>query len=473
MNILFLFKSCSSNRKIVEWGGNPESCRRRTLSMHLRHSKRGSHSVQKRCHSHRTPGRKRGFSGLLILLLALTIAGCKSESGPAAPKRSVFNVRDFGATGDGTNKDTVAFQKAFDTCASGGGGEVLVPPGNYLIGSVQMGSHTILMLQEGSVVTGSADMDDYPMTDVRWEGRWEPGHRGLIYATNADDVTIAGPGLIAGNAKVAAPQNPRGAVVIEFVSCRGVKWDGFSITQGGNWATHPVYCRDVVIRNLTITGRRDGIDVDSCKNVLIADCNINTSDDSISLKSGRGAQAVAIGRPTEDVVISGCTLVDHHFACIGIGSETSGGIRNVRIVHCRFTARSCGIYIKTRIGRGGIIENISGDHLDVLGGGFLRVNLAGAGNSNTADDPVPGLAGYPQGKNFDFSNVRLTNCTTLADVRNITAERPLDGFMLSNVTGTCAKGISLANVTDAKLANINVTGYAGELVTETNVQHAP
>ena len=462
--------NCPNRRKVLECGGNPESFRGTPLSKLWRHSNRACQSVLKRCHSHRTPGRKRGFNGLLILFLAIALAGCKSERGPAAPKVSVFNVRDFGATGDGTNKDTAAFQKAFDTCASKGGGEVLVPAGNYLIGSAQMGGHTTLKLEEGSVITGSRDLNDYPMTDVRWEGRWEPGHRGLIYATNADDVIITGPGLIAGNARVAAPQNPRGAVVLEFASCRGVRWDDFSITQGGNWATHPVYCSDVVISNVTITGRRDGIDVDSCKHVRIADCNINTGDDSISLKSGRGAQAVAVGRPTEDVVISGCTLADSHFACIGIGSETSGGICDVRVVHCRFTSRSYGIYIKTRIGRGGVIENISGDDLDVLGGGFLCVNLASAGNSNTADDPVPGLAGYPQGKNFSFLNVRLTNATVLADVRKIAPERPLDGFTLSNFTGMCAKGISLANVLDAKLSNIKVTGYTGQLVTETNVQ---
>ncbi len=409
------------------------------------------------------------LSLLAILLLAFAVAGCKTG---LAPKLSVFNVRDFGAIGDGTNKDTVAFQKAFDACASNGGGEVFVPPGNYLIGSVQMGSHTTLMLQKGCVIAGSADMDDYPMTNVRWEGRWEQGHRGLIYAENANDVAIDGLGLIEGNAKVAAPQNPRGAVVLEFVSCCRVRWDDFSVSQGGNWATHPVYCSDVVISNLTITGRRDGIDIDSCKHVLIADCNIVTSDDSISLKSGRGAQSVAIGRPTEDVLIRGCTLVDHRFACIGIGSETSGGIHNVRISQCRLTAHSCGIYIKTRIGRGGVIENISGDDLDILGGGFLCINLVSAGNKNTADDPVPGLAGYPQGKNFSFTNIRLKNATVLADVTQIAPERPLLGFTLSSITGTCSKGISLANIVYANLSNIHMSGYTGKLLTQTNVQRA-
>ncbi len=401
-----------------------------------------------------------------ILFLALIIAGCKTKN---IAQQSIFNVRDFGAVGDGTTKDTAAFQKAFDACAVSGG-EVLVPPGNYLIGSVQMGSHTHLWLHEGSVIIGDGDIVDYPMIPVRWEGRWEPGRRGLIYATNAEDIAITGPGLIEGNPKVAAPQNPRGAVVLEFVSCQNVRWENFSITQGGNWATHPVYCADVVIRNVTITGKRDGIDVDSCQHVLIDGCNIDTGDDSISLKSGRGAQAVAIGKPTEDVTITNCTLVDHRFACIGIGSETSGSIRNVHISHCKFTAHSCGIYIKTRIGRGGSIENISGDDLDILGGGFLFINLTSSGNSNTVDDPVLGLAGYPQGRNFNFSNVRLSNATVLANATKISPEKPLDGFSLSNITGTCAKGISLANITNANLSGIHVTGYTGQLLTTTNVQ---
>jgi polygalacturonase len=409
------------------------------------------------------------FFFLSIAFLALAFAGCKTEN--AAP-RAVFNVRDFSAIGDGSNKDTAAFQKAFDACTASGGGEVLVPPGNYLIGSVQMGAHTTLRLQEGSVIFGSGDMEDYPMIPVRWEGREEPGHRGLIYATNADDVAIVGPGRIEGNPTVAAPQNPRGAVVLEFAECRHVSWKDFSVTQGGNWATHPVYCSEVVIDHLNIIGRRDGIDVDSCKNVLIENCDINTSDDSISLKSGRGAQAVAIGRPTENVVITNCTLVDHRFACVGIGSETSGSILNVRVTHCRLTARSDTIYIKTRIGRGGAIENISGDDLDVLGGGFLFVNLVSAGNLNTVDDPVAGLAGYPIGRNFTFNNVRLQNATVMADVSKISSERPLDGLTLSNITGTCAKGISLANITGANLSDIHVTGYHGPLLMQTNAQGA-
>jgi polygalacturonase len=404
---------------------------------------------------------------LSIALLAFAVVGCKINSGPQHP---TLNVRDGNAKGDGTNDDTVAFQKSFAICAYFGGGTVLVPPGNYLIGSVTMSSHTTLQLQQGAVIIGIGDTNEYPTVPVRWEGRWETGRSALIYAANADDIAIVGPGRIEGNPKMAAPQNPRGSVVLEAVSCRNVRWEGFTVTQGGNWATHPTYCTNVTIRNLTITGRRDGIDVDSCKNVLIDGCNIDTSDDSISIKSGRGKQAVLAGIPTDGVVITNCTLVDHRFANVGIGSETSGGIYNVRISHCRFTAlRSDGIYIKTRIGRGGSIENISADDIDVLGGGFVRINLVSSGNSNTVDDPVAGMDGYPLGRNYSFSNVRLTNATELCEATKISPERPLDGFKLSNITGTCAKGISLANITNASLSGINVTGYKGDLLKQDNV----
>jgi hypothetical protein len=268
---------------------------------------------------------------------------------------------------------------------------------------------------------------------------------------------------------VAAPQNPRGAVVLEPISCHDVRWEGFTITQGGNWATHPTYCTEVTISNVNITGDRDGIDIDSCKDVLIGNCHIDTGDDCISLKSGRGLNGARIGRPTEDVMISHCTLNGRRFACVGIGSETSGGILNTRIEHCKLSSRTSGVYIKTRIGRGGVIENITGDDLDILAGGFLRINLISAGNNNTADDPIAGPAGYPLGRNFRFSNVRVA-CTTLVDATKIAPEKPLDGFALENITGTCTNGIALANIVHADLQNIQVTGCRGAFLTETNVQ---
>jgi polygalacturonase len=400
----------------------------------------------------------------------LTDAEADGARGAQAQKKpAAFNVRDFGALGNGTNKDTVAFQKALDTCAISGGGEVIVPPGNYLIGSIQMGNRTVLRLETNSAILGSPDEHDYPIMDVRWKGRWQPGRRALIYAGNVDHTGIIGPGRIEGNPGVAASQNPRGAVVLEPISCNDVRWEGFTVTQGGNWATHPTYCAGIEINNVTIYGNRDGIDIDSCRNVRIEGCNIETGDDCISIKSGRGLNGARIGKASEDVLIMNCRLRCRVFACLGIGSETSGGVRNVKVEHCILAApRSYAIYIKSRIGRAGVIEGISGEDLEVQEGSFLRINLVGAGNTNTTDDPVEGLLGYPEGRNFKFSNVRVQG-GTLADVSQIAAEKPLEGLTLENITGICAKGITLQHVTNAILRNIQVTGAGGSLLSTNDV----
>jgi polygalacturonase len=395
----------------------------------------------------------------LILLLGLVAAG-------SANPRASYNVRNFGSKGDGITKDTAAFQKALDTCAVSGGGEVLVPSGKYLIGSIQIGNRTVIRLEKDSILMGSPDLNDYPIMDIRWEGRWQQGHRALIYSANVDHTGIIGPGRIEGNRAVAfGKENRRGAPVLEPISCDDVRWEGFSVTHDGTWATHPTYCTNVVIRNLNIRNTRDGIDVDSCKNVVIEGCDIDTGDDAISLKSGRGMNGARIGKPTEDVLISRCILGGGYFACVGIGSETSGGIRNVRIEKTKFNhSRTHAIYIKTRTGRAGVIENITGEDLDVANGGFLSINLTSGGNQSTPDDTVEGDIGRPLLRNVLFSKIRLKDVTTLAEVIKVDPLKPLEGLSLLNITGNCQKGITLVNVRNAVLRAINVTGFSGPLL---------
>ncbi len=388
---------------------------------------------------------------------------------PLAAGAAVYNVREYGATGDGATKDTRALQQALDTCAVNGGGDVLVPAGRYLIGSVQLGTHTVLRLEAGATIAGSPDLTDYPICDVRWEGRWQPGRRGLIYASAVDGIGIVGPGRIEGSAwGTNAPDGTRNPVVLEPIGCTGVRWEGFSVVQGGHWATHPTYCRDVVVRDVTITGKRDGIDVDSCEGVRIEHCTITTGDDCISLKSGRGMDGARLGRACADIVIADCTLTDTRWACLGIGSETSGGVRNVRIEHCRLQSATHAIYIKTRIGRAGVDENFTGEDLEVSGGDFLRINLVRGGNNSTADDPVPGPVGYPSAKNLRFTNIRMHG-KALVIAKEISALKPLQGLTLVHVTGECTAGMVLANMTDVALSDIRVTGYNGPLLSTVNV----
>jgi polygalacturonase len=260
----------------------------------------------------------------------------------------------------------------------------------------------------------------------------------------------------------------RHPALIEPIGCNDIRFEDFSTDYRLMWSIHPTYCENISIKNLTIRstgGNGDGIDIDSCRHVRIDGCDIATGDDCIAIKSGRGMEGYSLLKTTEDVVITNCTFADSIFACIGIGSETSGGIRGVRIEHCKFTrAQTFAIYIKSRPGRGAFIEDISADDLEISGltGGFLRVNVVSSGLQD--EMPVPGDEGIPTVKNFRFTNIHLSDCPVLADVTGISPNKPLQGFTMVNVTGSSAKGISLANVKDVDIRDINITGYAGPLV---------
>ncbi len=394
---------------------------------------------------------------------------------PNAKPAVVLNVRDYGATGDGTTKDTLAIQQTIERCSVLGGGEVVVPAGNYLTGALALRSGVLLRVEEGATLNGSPDMVDYPLAQIRWEGHWLKGYIGFISATDAENIGLVGPGKIIGSpaikGRIERPSGLRYPALIEFTNCKNVRVENCYTQQFGMWSIHPTYCENVVFKNVAIHSGADGIDVDSCKHVIIDGCDFDTRDDSISLKSGRGAEANTIGRVCEDVLITNCTLADAGFACIGIGSETSAGVRNVRIEHCKFVhARSHAIFIKSRIGRGAFVEDISGTDLDVsgMGQGFLQINNVGVGKSD-AEVSVLGEAGIPLFRNFRFSDVRVKDVPSLVDATKIDSRKPLDGLTLTNITGTCAKGIELINAKNVHLSGIKVTGFAGPMVATANV----
>ena len=393
--------------------------------------------------------------------------------GPAVASVSL-DIKEFGAVGDGKTNDTLAIQQALDRCSVFGGGQVRVPDGEYLTGAIMLRSNTTLHLEAGASLLGSPDLADYPLTQVRWEGHWVKGYIGLVSAIDANNIGITGRGRIAGNpaikGRVDAQNGLRHPALLEFVNCSGLRVEDCVTEQNDMWSIHPIYCDNVLFRNVTVRGGADGIDVDSCRHVVIESCTFSTRDDCISLKSGRGAEGYVIHRPTEDVRISNCTFADSHWACIGIGSETSGGIRNIHIDQCKcIAARTFAIYIKSRPGRGAFIENIYVSDLDVSGAeqGFLRFNILNSGKQD--EFAVPGEEGIPTTRNFNFNNIRVTDVPVLVDGVGIDPDKPLDGFSLTDITGTCGKGIFLANIRRAVLRNIGVTGYTGALLNIYNV----
>jgi polygalacturonase len=416
---------------------------------------------------------------------------------PVTPAIKVhLNARDMGAKGDGITKDTLALQQALDRANLLGGGEVLVPAGDYLTGPLVLRSNTTLRIEEGASLLGSPDIADYPLTQVRWEGRWIKGYGAFVSAKDAENISIVGKGKIVASAAIKGrvvnadgspmvyrrppagtrpnPDGPtnvarqdiiRNPALMEFTHCKNVLIQDV-YTQGNDmWSTHPVYCENITFRNVAIHSGADGIDVDSCKGVVIDGCTFETRDDCISLKSGRGMEGNTIGVVCEDVRITNCTFKDAVWACIGIGSETSGGIRNVRVEHCKCEgAHTHAIYIKSRPGRGAFIEDIYMNDIDVSNAtlGFLRINILNSGLQDP--NPVSGDAGIPTVGKFVFNNIRVKDVPVLVQANEISAKKALDGLVLSNITGTCGKGIMLANVIHAELKNINVTGFTGPLL---------
>jgi polygalacturonase len=394
----------------------------------------------------------------------------ESHPGP----KVTLNVKDLGAAGDGKTKDTLALQQTIDRCSLLGGGEVVVPAGDDATGALVLRSNVLLRIEDGASLLGSGDMADYPVAQVRWEGRWIKGYSAFISAIDGENIGITGPGKILASSaimgRVERKSGMRLPALLEFTSCRNVNVENCFTNQTGMWSIHPVYCDNITFRNVIVHSGADGIDVDSCTHVLIDGCTFETGDDCISLKSGRGEEAYTINRPTDGVRIANCTFTDRTFACIGIGSETSAGIRNVLIEHCRcLGARSHAVYIKSRPGRGAFVENISVNDMDVSGmkQGFLRLNNLNSGKQD--EFPVPGEAGIPEFRDFHFSNIRVTDVPTLVQAAEIHPLKPLVGFSLINVTGTCETGITLANTKNAVIRNVKVTGFTGPLLSIDNV----
>lgn len=388
-----------------------------------------------------------------------------------------INVREYGAVGDGVALETAKLQDALDRCNILGGGEVVVPAGRYLTGSLSLRSNVTLRLEKNAVLLGSADIAHYRVGQVRWEGKWIPGYLGLIHAIDARNISIVGEGQIEGNIAVAgrpSKDNPlRRPALIEPIGCDGVQLDGFSTLYAHMWSIHPTYCENVTIRNLTVRSTEtngDGIDIDSCRHVLIDGCDIATGDDCISLKSGRGEEGYQLNRPTENVRIANCTFEGRGYSCIGIGSEASAGIRDVVVEHCKVrSVYKNAFYIKSRIGRGSYIENLTFRDIDAanMRMGFLRIDQVSAGIQD--EYPVPGIDGVPLFRDFRFQDIRVDNAPVLVGATEIYAGKKLDGLWLENISGTCGKGILIANATNVKLKDISVTGNTGPLLSVANV----
>jgi polygalacturonase len=394
---------------------------------------------------------------------------------PQFPDR-VFDIAKFGAAAGADSTDAIG--KAIAACAEAGGGAVLVPRGIFLSGPIHLKSNVNLHLAEGAVVRFSTDPKRYlPLVFTRWESTECMNYSPLIYAFEQTNVAVTGTGTLdgqaddehwwpwKGNAKFGfkkgdPEQQPSRAALVAMgekdvpvrdrifgeghylrpnffqpYRCHNVLIEGVTIVRSPMWEVNPVLCRNVTVRNVRINSHgpnNDGCDPDACTGVLIDHCEFDTGDDCIAIKSGRNRDGRRVGVPSEDIVVQDCVMKDGHGG-VSIGSEASGGVRNVFIDRCRMDSPHLdrALRIKTNSYRGGVIENV-----------FFANSTVG----QVAEAVMDIDFNYEEGKGGPFQpvvrNVVLENVTSHKSKYGLT----LRGFDTAPITGIRLTNCKFENV---------------------------
>ncbi|MCX6952282.1 MAG: glycoside hydrolase family 28 protein [Verrucomicrobia bacterium] len=457
------------------------------------------------------------FSRCLLLLLgvasacALTAAEVPWGGDPIAPitapfpmpqlTRPVFpsrvvSIADHGAVAGGTVKNTAAFARAIAACADAGGGRVLVPAGRWLTGPVHLRSQIELHLAEGAEIVFSDRFEDYlPVVLVRVGGIELYNYSPFIYARDCTDVAITGPGKLNGNSKAwwdwktketkeifqLAPKNvpvakrifgtPEAAIrpnFVVFFNCRNVLMEGFTIGGGPNWTLHPVYCENIIIRRvhvLTDGPNNDGIDPDSCRNLLIEHCVFDTGDDCVVLKSGYNEDGWRVARPTENVVMRWCSSRRGHGGLV-VGSEMSGDVRNVYVHDCDFEGTDRAVRIKSRRGRGGVVENVWAENLRTkdLKYEVIIMNMDYSADRNTTVNEKP-----PIFRHFHFKNITGHGSPAAIRLQGLD-DAPIDDLTFENMTIASTTGVITQYVTHLSFKNVQVTPVKGAVFALTDAR---
>lgn len=390
---------------------------------------------------------------LIIFSIFSLLPVCAQES--KAVSAGVYNVKDFGARGDGKNLDSPAISKAIDAAASAGGGTVFFPAGTYICGSVQLKSNISLYLDQGSIIEASSDTSVYNKPEHNpWDAYQDFGHshwhNSLLWGEDIHDISILGPGLIYGKGltrslrRDSLPQ-ALGNKSIALKNCHNVILRDFSILKGGHFGMLLTGVDNLTIDNLKIDTNRDGMDIDCCSNVRVSNCSVNSPwDDGICLKS---CYALGYNKPTQNVTITNCyvtgglelgSLLDGTFkravppyqvnrtGRIKLGTESNGGFKNITISNCVF--EDCqGLALETV--DGGYLEDISVSNItmrDIVNAPiFLRL-----GSRMRAPQ------GTPQGvlRRVNISDVVVYNAT------------PKTGSEICGIPGNCIEDVHLNNI---------------------------
>lgn len=431
-----------------------------------------------------------------------------------------LNVRDFGAYGDGVHDDTNAIQCAI--MAAPKNSRVLVPEGVYKISSIFLKSDLNLELAKDAVLSAFTEREKFPIlpgmiesydeTDYynlgSWEGNPLDTFSAIVCGINCENVVISGEGTIDGctthenwwkNCKI---RNIAWRPRLFFINhCNNVTMQGITVQNSPSWTIHPYFSNhlkfiDVKIKAPADSHNTDGLDPESCTDVLVLGTYISVGDDCIAIKSGKIYMAERLKTPTDNMTVRQCCMRDGHGA-VTVGSEIAAGVKNVHIKDCLFMNTDRGLRVKTRRGRGrlSVLDDISFENIEMdnvmtpfVVNSFYFCDPDGKTEYVGSKNPLPVDERTPSIKNLTFKNISATNChvagayicglpeskiscLTFENINFSYAENAKSGVaaMMLGCDEGCRQGLVVSNIEKLVLKNVNINGCDGEAIVADNV----
>lgn len=434
-----------------------------------------------------------------------------------------YNITDFGAKAEIDYDNQEYIQSAIDTCFQDGGGRVIIPKGFWLTSPIELKSNVCLHAERGAYVRFTKIKEKYPLYYTEYEGRRAIRTISPVSAHNAVNISITGEGVFDGNGGKWRPKKdwkmtgreweqkktskyiaqteecpiwfpsetsylgflnyvdetqPNALeeaskyydwyrpVFLFFNSCQNVRLSGVTFTNSPNWTIHTLYCKNVVVDGCFVKNPKgaqnsDGIDVESCEDVVIKNCSFDVGDDAICMKAGKGREARKKIAPTKNVEVYGCTVYHGHGGFV-IGSEMSRGVEGVYVHDCTFIGTDTGIRVKSKLGRGGYVKDITikdivmsqiiGDCITISLGYEVESFLDKADNITEFDeDDLPKIGG------IDISNVKCDFAGRFLYISGLN-NAPVKDVTISHSSIIADKGTDISNAQNITLKEVTLNG---------------